>query len=164
MAKERVAALMQAYHDGELSILGRWRAERRIARDPEARRELQNLATLTELFREVDAEGPAPDLWERIGPGLRERGGRRDVEDRSFGRARAVFAPGWLGAGVAVAAAALALAIGLGTGDASERGAIRWLDSRGLPMMVLQDDGEATIIWAPEGPGEVSRRPGRAFI
>ena len=63
-----------------------------------------------------------------------------------------------------MAATALALAIGLEWGDPSVSGSVRWIDSRGKPLMVLQDDRKATIIWVIEGePGDLSGRSGRVL-
>ena len=70
--------------------------------------------------------------------------------------------PRWIGAGLATAAAALALVIGLQLVPPSGSGAVRWLDSRGNPVVVLQDDHDATIIWLLEAPAEVSGRTGSA--
>ena len=78
-------------------------------------------------------------------------------------RARLWALSPWVGVGVA--AAALALAIGVEWGDAPVPGSVRWIDSRGTPLMVLQDDSKATIIWViEEEPGELSGRSGRVLI
>ena len=81
---EQSIQLLEAYHDGELGWLGRWRARRLLARDADARAILASLET------------------------------------------------------------------------------VGWLDSRGNPVVVLQDDRDATIIWLLEAPAEVSGRRGRA--
>ncbi len=173
-ASERRTAEIHAYHDGELSLLARWRVRRRLARDPAARRELESLASLGTLLREADAEAETPDLWE----GIRERlpaldaarashGGRAESERASAASWLGDWlpAPRWVGAAAAAAVLALALFVGLDTETDSDQTAVRWLDSGGRPLMVLQDDDEATIIWVPEGaPGELSGRRGRAFI
>jgi anti-sigma factor RsiW len=141
----RQRELLEAYRDGELSGLARWRVRRWLRRDAAARRHLESLDALGELLREVDAEGPAPDLW----PAIRVR----------LAEAEAVRAPRWrraagyLAAG-AVAASAAALAL-LVAGEeprpaAGSPGAVRWIDSRGHPMMVLRDDSAATIIWVAD--------------
>lgn len=147
---ERRRMLLESYRDGELGWLARWRVRRWLSRDAQARRELASLDALGELLREVDAEAPAPDLW----PALRVRLAAADVE-----AARPAPARSWrLGAaylvagGLAVSAAALALLLSAEDPAPSSRwpGAVRWLDARGNPMMVLRDDAVATIIWVPE--------------
>ena len=48
--KTTQAETLQAYHDGELSWLARRRVERRLARDPDARRELEGMRSLGSLL------------------------------------------------------------------------------------------------------------------
>jgi anti-sigma factor RsiW len=148
---ESQRSLLEAYRDGELSWLGRWRVQRWLRRDPRARRELESLEAIGALLRDVDAEAPAPDLW----PAIRLR--LAEVEVRAEAPARAPFwrgAAGYLTLG-AVAASAAGLALLLAGEDprgsaAGPAGAVRWIDSRGHPMLVLRDDPGATIIWVPE--------------
>jgi anti-sigma factor RsiW len=164
-ARERISERLQAYYDGELRGLARWRVERRLARDPDARRELLALEETGRFLREVEAEAGEPDLWEAIRlrlPALDAR--RAEVEEAPAApRARLWALSPWVGVGVA--AAALALAIGVEWGDSSVPGSVRWIDSRGAPLMVLQDDSKATIIWVLEGEsGDLSGRSGRVLI
>jgi anti-sigma factor RsiW len=164
-ARDRRSERLHAYYDGELGGLARWRLERRLARDPEARRELEALEETGRLLREAHQDAASPELWEAIRlrlPALDAR--RAEVEQEPVGLGSRLWSLSpWVGAGVA--AAALALAIGIEWGDASVPGSVRWIDSRGAPLMVLQDDSEATIIWVIEGePGELSGRSGRVFI
>jgi anti-sigma factor RsiW len=156
---------LQAYYDGELRGLARWRFERRLARDPAVREELRALEETGRLLREAEADAPSPDLWESIRlrlPALEAQ--RAEAEGaRAAPRSRLWALSPWVGVGVA--AAALALAIGVEWGDASAAGSVRWIDSRGTPLMVLQDDSKATIIWVIEGePGNLSGRSGRVLI
>jgi anti-sigma factor RsiW len=154
----REDALLQlriaAYRDGELSRFERWLFERRLRRDPAAQRALAELDALGTFLRETDAAGPEPDLWESIRLRLPAADARlADAETvRSAGR-------GWRGIGylalgaAAAGAAALALFTSLESAPVAPRpasGSVRWIDSRGHPMMVLRDDAEATIIWVPE--------------
>ena len=145
--------LLQAYHDGELSWLGRLRAERLLRRDPEAREQLEEWTQLGSLLREQDADAETPDLWDAI----------RAELPRAAARQEAV-SPGWLSEGsagrwlrlgpplaAAAAGAALALTLLLQPGDAAGGPSIRWLDAGDRSAMVLQDDREATIIWVLEG-------------
>lgn len=160
IGRERRSELLEAYHDGELRGLARWRLTRLLAQDAELRDELESLGRLGSLLREVDAEQPTPDLWDSLRlrlPAVDAR--RQEAEVAAPGRV-----PRWLGAGLAAVAAALALVVGLNLGpQAAAPGSLRWLDSRGNPVLVLQDDRDATIIWLLEpAPGEnVSRRTGR---
>jgi anti-sigma factor RsiW len=163
--RDRFSERLQAYYDGELSGLARRRFERRLARDPAARQELQALEETGRFLREVETEDAAPDLWEAI----RLRLPALEVERAQLkgapasARSRLWALSPWFGVGVA--AAALALAIGVEWGDASDPGSVRWIDSRGTPLMVLQDDSQATIIWVIEGePGDFSGRSGRVLI
>jgi anti-sigma factor RsiW len=159
---------IERYHDGELRGLARLRARRRLARDPEARRELERLQAVGSWLRAVDEQAPTPDLW----PGIREALVGTAVAAPTVGRTSRPwqglrFDLRWVGAGLAAAAAVFVawLAIGPSSSHAPQRGAIRWLDPRGHPMMVLQDDGEATIIWVPETVEEgVSGEGGRVVV
>lgn len=146
-ARER--ALLEAYRDGELSPLARWRVRRWLRRDAAAQRALADLETLGALLADVDAEAPTPDLW----PAIRLRLAVLDAQPAAgpppWRRAAGYFA---LGAAVA-SAAALALLLNGGGPPAATgapAGAVRWIDARGHPMMVLRDDRVATIIWVPE--------------
>jgi anti-sigma-K factor RskA len=144
---------LHAYHDGELGWLARRRFERRLRRSPALRRELEILARLGELAREADAEGPEPDLWERIALGLPAADAAR-----AEASARRAGPPSWLGVPVAAAVAGVAAAVlvfGRGNGDTPPAGVVRWVDGRGSNVLVLEDaEASATIIWvldAPEG-------------
>jgi anti-sigma factor RsiW len=155
---------LQAYYDGELRGLARWRFERRLRRDPELREELLALQETGRLVRDAVSEGAAPDLWEAIRlrlPALDAQ--RAEAAETAPPRSWIRTVSPWVG--VAAATAALALAIGVDWSDASDPGSVRWIDSRGTPLMVLQDDSEATIIWVIEGPsGDLSGRSGRVVI
>ena len=164
-ARDRINGQLHAYYDGELHGLARWRFERRLARDPAVRQELLALEETGRLLREVESEQAAPDLWEAIRLRLPALDARRAEPEEAPGVARSrlwALSP-WVGVGVA--AAVLALAIGVEWGDASVAGSVRWIDSRGDPLMVLQDDSQATIIWVIEGEtGDLSGRAGRVVI
>jgi anti-sigma factor RsiW len=149
---------LEAYRDGELSFWARRRVERELRRDPALRRRLEALDSIGTLLRETDAEAETPDLWAGIRLRLVEEDARR--------AAAVSGARSWLDAwrrpiGIAALGAAAAGSIALAllltpeaTAPPSVRpappGSVRWLDSRGNPMMVLRDDREATIIWVPE--------------
>ncbi|NNL86652.1 MAG: hypothetical protein HKP27_13415 [Myxococcales bacterium] len=144
---------MMAYHDGELSWASRWLLARSLRRDASARAELKLWGAVGEVLRKEVGEEASPDLWPEISDRLRasaEQGARPSR-------------PGWnwrwpeLAAGVAAG-----LAIGwwaLVSGSTPGEESIRWLDSGGKTVMVLQDDAEATIIWVPgPEPEELSQR------
>jgi len=144
----RVERALHAYHDGELKGWGRWRFERRLARSPELRRELEVLARMRELVRESQSQAPAPDLWGAIEQRLPAVDARRVEAERAGGGLAA-----WLGSrlrpigAAAAAAAAAALAIVLLSGDNPTEGVVRWIDGGGRSVMVLEGDEEVTIIW-----------------
>jgi len=164
-ARDTLSERLHAYHDGELRGLARWRFERRLERDPALQGELFALEETGRLLREVESEAAAPDLWEAIRLRLPALDAKRVEagEAPAAPRSRPWALSPWVGVGVA--AAALALAIGVEWGDASVPGSVRWIDSRGSPLMVLQDDSKATIIWVIEGePGDLSGRSGRVLI
>jgi len=140
---ERFSALL----DDELSP----RVARRVEAEPGAREEIEGLARVGEWVREAQAArvGDVPDLW----PGVAARLASLDAE-----RAGAM-APGfsrrpssrWLGpalAGAAAAAAALVLwlAAPVPVARAGDE-VVQWLDTQGHPVLVLEAEDEATIIW-----------------
>jgi len=153
---------LQAYYDGELGILSRWHFERRLARSPELQRELGALGWIGGLVREVDAEAPAPDLWDAIARRLPPPG------EPAPAAAPAPAGGGWLSlphpflrpAGALVAAVAVVAAAVLvwPTGAEVSVGSIRWLDAGERSIMVVEDDSEATIIWLLDAPSEGARR------
>ena len=145
-----VRARLEAYRDGELAPFARWRLERRLRRDPALRRALAELESLATLLREVDAEGPEADLWEGIRLRLGAVDARRAESERApWGRAAGYLALGAVGAGAAAVALFLNTAP-VPPGAPAAQGAVRWIDARGHPTMVLRDDAVATIIWVPD--------------
>jgi len=159
------AALVEAYHDGELSHLARWRFERRLRREPALRRELAALGELRELLR-AHHEDASPDLWESLAPRLSAA--------RAGAAATRPQRPAWAwvavpGAAAATAALVLALVQGGPGGAPPASGAaagevVRWLDSGERNVVVLQGDADTTIIWvldAPAAPTEGAGGGGR---
>jgi hypothetical protein len=168
---ERARRELEAYHDGELSLLGRLRVRRRLARDPAAARELEGLRALGAALRDGErrAEAGVPDLWPALRAELGAAGQAHASAAPRAGGARAAARPAWPWVRVAVtaaagAAAALALTLALAGGDAPAARSLRWLDAGGSPAMVLQDDPEATIIWLLEAPERSSRGTTRVFL
>jgi anti-sigma-K factor RskA len=151
---ERDERRLHAYHDGELRGLARWRFERRLARSPVLQQELRGLAELGLLVRERAAEAPGPELWDRIALRLPAEDARREDAASERGAARSL---GWLrplgAAAAALAVAALAAQQWLTAPTLPQAGVVRWMDSRGRSVMVLEEDArsEATIIWLLDG-------------
>ncbi len=70
---EKQSWMLSAYHDGELSRLGRWRVGRQLRRSAALRRELAELEQLSGVVREIEsppASFVTPDPWSEIGPAL----------------------------------------------------------------------------------------------
>jgi ferric-dicitrate binding protein FerR (iron transport regulator) len=135
---------LEAYHDGELRGLARLRLERHLARSPELRLELEALRALRARLRERDEGGPAPDLW----PGIEARLAAATLPaERPRSLPRRLVAP--IGALAAAAAAAAFALVYLGPEPAPQGGVVRWLDSRGTSVLVLEDDSATgvTVIW-----------------
>jgi anti-sigma factor RsiW len=154
-------ATLQAYHDGELGIWARWRVERRLARSPELRRELAALAALGDLVRASEATVAAPDLWEEIARGLRSADAER-VEAEWAGRRTGLLERfrGPAGALVAAGAAVAALAIALLTGETAPGGVVHWVDGGDRNVMVLDGEGDVTVIWVFDPVSEGASRGG----
>jgi anti-sigma-K factor RskA len=150
---ERTWQELHAYHDGELSGLARWRFERRLRRSEGLRRELAELARLGALVRAAEAPAPGPDLWDRIEQRLPAVDAQRAEE--SGGRRASL---GWwmAPAGAMAATALAALAVWWGPADApvERAGVVRWMDSGGRSVMVLEGDADTTIIWVLDGPAD----------
>ena len=151
---ERDERRLHAYHDGELRGLARWRFKRRLARSPALQKELRGLAELGLLLRERAAEAPEPELWDRIALRLPAEDARREAEASEPAAARSF---GWLrplGAAAALAVAALAAQQWLTAPALPQAGVVRWMDSRGRSVMVLEEDAQqekVTIIWLLDG-------------
>lgn len=168
-AMGRDERLLHAYRDGELGRLARWRFERRLAREPALRRELEALESMAELARGVDARAPVPDFWSRIAPDLE----RIDAEREAA--APGLRIPGldaWLRPALlaTAAAAAVVVAVFVGLRDTGAPalgesiGVVRWIDPGARSVLVLEDEADATIIWVLEGGDEVPRGERRDVV
>jgi len=155
-SRKREREELHAYQDGELPFYRRWRVERRIARDAAARREIASVAEIGALLREQAAAQPAPDLWDAVRAQLATAPRPAPIEADAELPARSPWLPGWLGAALAAASVAGVMASGVLAGDAAPVGSVRWIDANRKPVMVLQDDRDATIIWVIENPQETS--------
>ena len=163
---ERDERRLHAYHDGELRGLTRWLFERRLARSPELQRELRGLSELGLLLRERAAAAPGPELWDRIALRLPAADARREAAASEGAAARRI---GWLrplgAAAAALAVAAVAAQQWLTAPVLEQAGVVRWMDSRGRSVMVLEEDeqNEVTIIWLLDGgPAADAAGDGRA--
>jgi len=149
MSCERIAPLLDAYHDGELGRLGRLRVRRHVGRCEACRDELASLDGIGAWVRSaLAADEPAPDVWSDIRWRLPRRPAEAPAESarrRPFGSAFGLPA---IGAGVV--AAGIGLSVLLGPPrlfDSAARTVVRSLNTHGRPVMVLQGPDDATIIW-----------------
>jgi len=161
----RESEVLHAYHDGELGTLDRWRMKRRLARDPAARAELARLTELRRLVRELATARAAPDLWSGIAARLGSIDAGVATEPAASARTLASGLAGlraWLrplAAGALVAAAATAWLVFSAPTEAVNGGVVRWLYTKGKPVMVLEGGEDATIIWLlDETPGDQTGR------
>ena len=161
---------LNAYHDGELRGLRRWLFERRLSRSPSLRAELEALKRLAGWVQGSGPRSPSVDLWRDIA--LRLPAIDAELVGQRQGPVGHPQRPGelwekreWRGmdwlAGlsrpVAAAAVGVALALALFLGimeDAAPptSGIIRWLDTGGRSVMVLEDQTDATIVWLLDAP------------
>jgi anti-sigma factor RsiW len=158
--------LLHAYHDGELSALARWRFERELRRSPALQRELASLRGMRGALSALDAGGDAPDVWESLRPRLAGARPQERTGARSGGRGRGII--WWLapiGAAAATAAAVLAVFYGgFFSSSPAAGGTLRWIDSEGRSVIVLDDDPETTIIWVLDGATEGASTGGRSDV
>jgi len=157
-ACQRIGPLLDAYHDGELGRLRRFRVRRHVARCDGCREELDALAGIGAWVRESLEAARPPDLWEELRwqlparrpqpePTMRERVGR-------VGPARAAFGIPALGAGIVAAGVALSVLLGPPRlFESATRTVVRSLNTHGRPVMVLDGPDDATIIWLMDDPG-----------
>jgi anti-sigma-K factor RskA len=153
---------LSAYHDGELSGLARWRFERRLRREPGLRRELAALSRLSALVRESEPRAPAPDLWDRIAAHLPAVDARRREAEAGAGWG---WGWGWRPLGAVAAAAALAAVVVYSAWEAQgpQAGAVRWMDSGGRSVMVLEEP-DMTVIWMLDDAAEGAARGGSGEV
>jgi anti-sigma factor RsiW len=153
---------LNAYHDGELSGLRRWLFERQLSRSPRLRAELEELKRLARWVQGVGAQTPSVDVWDDIAlrlpaidaefdeqrQGLEGQRQRRDERREGRGMDWLVAYSRPLTAAAVTAALALALFLGIMEDVAPPTpGIIRWLDTGGRSVMVLENQGDATIVW-----------------
>jgi len=159
---------LEAFQDGELSGLGRWRVGRHVAACLHCRAEVEGLRQVGRLVREGESESaPRVDLWASIAARLPEI----DAEFERRGAPTLRPAPrrwaAWLGPlpiGVGgLAAAAIAVALWLSAPGVPVLDAVvEELDAMGNPVELLPSDDKSTIIWVldpkPVASAKESRR------
>ena len=157
---------LHAYYDGELRGLGRWRFERLLSRSPELRAELEALRQLGDWTRECQAERPTAELWERIAMRLPALDAQRAEPAQPTARGFAAASARPLTALALTGALALALYLVIIPDDSTPApGVISWLDTGGRGVMVLEEEGDATIVWLLDPPSEgASVRGSRAAV
>ena len=152
--------LLHAYHDGELGALRRWQVRRWLARDPAARSELEALARLGEAVRQSREVPPVPDVWAGLEGRLRSIDAEREAPASAAGsgfRLGSLLRPA--AAGAVLAAVVAGFALFLAPEASTHAGVVRWLDTHGQAVMVL-DDGDATIIWLMQPDADQAARKG----
>jgi anti-sigma factor RsiW len=159
--------LLHAYHDGELSGFARWRFERALRRSPALQRELASLQALSRGLQALEADAPGPPIWDAIAARLPARAAAAvRPPERERGRERSFV--WWLAPiGAAAATAAVVFAVvygGLFAKAPAAGGAVRWIDSEGRSVMVLDDDPDTTIIWVLDSALEGALRGGRSDV
>lgn len=140
---------LHAYHDGELSGFARWRFEQRLRRSPALRGELEALRALSTEFQGLADEGSEPDLWDAVAlrlPAIDAE--RRDAR----APARVGWGLSWLRSPIGAAAVTVLLVVAVAVGwfwpeTARPVPVVRWIDSGGRSVMVLDDVPGTTIIW-----------------
>jgi anti-sigma-K factor RskA len=160
--RDRLERQLDAYHDGELRGLARWRLERRLRRDPQLRLELERLDRIAAALREAGEAAPGPDLWDRIALRLPAADAERaEVREalRDRGRRRWVLAVP-LGGAAAAAVAALVVFLGRSPSPPASVGVVRWMSAGKRSVFVREEPGPqgATIIWILHEPSETAAR------
>ena len=162
---DRVRQNLEAYFDGELGVLRRAWWTRRIGGSLELRNELAAIEARSRALRdhEREAVGARDSLWTEISMGLPAVDARASAV--AIPRARGFFGPPLVAAAVGMAAAVLWLwqpapgseRVGSSSVSAPVAGSLRYLDTGGRPVLVVEDDPGVTIIWLmdDDGPGGV---------
>ena len=154
--------LLHAYHDGELTRLDRWKFELRLRGSPELQRELASLRRLKKEIRKLDSNSPEPDVWDGVAQRLPALDRNRvDAAVAREGRRHWAWWLTPLGAAGAAAAVVWAVVWGGFWKDTHDHGGVvRWIDSGGRSVLVLDDDPDSTIIWVLDSATEGAARGG----
>ena len=156
---EALLERLGAYADGELGGLARWRLERQLRRSPALRKELEALLELSARISEALPAAGDPDLWPALALRLPAADARRAEAVRSRRPGR-----GWAWGGAALAASLALVAVFTLRAPApvaipaselpGDGGVVRWLDTGGRDVMVLEASSDTTIIWVFEDADE----------
>ena len=160
--RRREEEALQAYYDGELGYWSRRKMQRRLERSSELRQQLADLEALSGLVLESAPDVVVPDLWTGIARELPVVDAERAAGEPSLPRAAAferLFRPA--GALLAAGAAAAALAMLLLSGETVPSGVVHWVDSGTRNVMVLDGEGDVTVIWVFDPVGDGASRGGR---
>jgi anti-sigma factor RsiW len=156
---------LHAYYDGELGYWSRRKMKRRLERSPGLRRELAELEALSGLVLESASDVVVPELWSGIERGLAAADAEKAARESGAPLAAVIdwlFRPaGALLAAGAAGAAAVALAMLLFSGETVPSGVVHWLDSGTRNVMVLDGEGDVTVIWVFDPVGDGASRGGR---
>lgn len=155
---------LDAFRDGELSAWRRFWVARRVARDPALRRRLEAMERLGGLLREQAERMPVPDFWADVRARLATAPRPAPLSAPIPHAPPAGARPVWVGAAFAAIVVAGVMATSWLPGDAPHMSSLRWLDSKGKPVMVLRDDPEATIIWVIDKPKRTTTAGGRDAV
>jgi len=161
---ERSQRLLEAYCDGELGRLRRAWWTWRIRRSPDRRREVDAILRFSQQVRDHEREAISAggSLWPEVSLGLAAVDARVAAEATSRAEApqawRRIGPP--LGALAAIGVAALLFweaPVPPPELLSPVHGAVRYLDTDGQPVLVVEDDAGVTIIWLMDdsGPGGV---------
>lgn len=161
---ERSQQLLEAYCDGELGPLRRawWRW--RIRRSPERSREVDAIARFSQQVRDHEREAISAggSLWPEVSLGLAAVDARVAAEAVPRAEAPQVWRRIGPPFAAVVAVAVVALLFWEAPAPTPElstpvQGALRYLDTDGQPVLVVEDDAGVTIIWLLDanGPGGV---------
>ena len=157
---ERSQRLLEAYCDDELDRLRRAWCTWRIRRSPDWRRELEAIARFSRQIQDHEEEtvSEGGSLWPEISLGL----AAVDARVAAQAEAPAQAHPAWRRIATPLAAGAAVFAVALWLWEAPTptpellspvQGAVRYLDTDGQPVLLVEDPEGVTIIWMMDGSG-----------
>jgi hypothetical protein len=118
--------------------------------------------------RESEASAASIDVWDSLAGRLRIADAERSEADRAEVRPGAL---GWIGGRIGALAAAGALAVALAfalvtdetaPGVRVQNGVVHWVDGGDRNVMLLDGEGDVTVIWVFDAVTERARRGGRS--
>lgn len=168
---EQIGLMLDAYHDRELGVLGRWRVARHLARCASCRRSLDEIEHVGSWVREALADATPPDLGPELWADIAARlPAAAPAPRRSLG----ALLPRWdfaLPAGAATLVAAAFCGVLLWQTQLAEppaalpEGVVRSLNAHGRSVMVLDGPrAESTIIWLMDEAAEPAEELASVWI